>query len=191
MPDQSSLLDKTTTIQPPQGDSKSASDYINKLADLLNRDKVAVTHTDLKRYDLSSVQDHYQIVLHDYEVEVSHSKQAQTGKDFFVMLFNNIKKLKSGNGGKVILSYIHLTETQFKVFKSAADDQLDRIRKAEELKRFKTAMSPIDDLLLDISTQTTNEGAVEVAADTDAKQAINKESDDQRDNSPTYRIATA
>lgn len=151
---------------PPKGDSTKADQYTKRLIKLITENKVTVFHTDLKKFDLSSLQDHYRIDLGDYEVEVSHSKQPDTGKDFYVMLFNNLKRVQQdGNSciNKVILAYTHLTETQFKNFKEAALDQLERIHKAEEAKRFKQALAPIDQLLENRVPQFSTEEPNEIA----------------------------
>lgn len=143
---------------PPKGDFAKAEKYTQKLTELVKEDKVIIQHTDLKKYDLNSLQDHYRMDLGDYEVEVSHSKQPESGKDLYVLLFNNLKRV-SENGNtctnKVILAYIHLTEEQFHKFKNVADEQLEKIRRREEARRFKQAMSPIDQLLEDITQKDT------------------------------------
>ena len=42
---------------------------------------------------------------------------------------------------------MHLSQEQFSRFKAAADDQIEKIRKAEEEKRLAEALSPIDQTL--------------------------------------------
>lgn len=141
---------------PPQGDAKAAEKYTKKLVSLIGQDKAIVHHTDLKKYDLASLQDHYRMNLGEYEVEVSHSKQPDSGKDFYVMLFNNLKLVQE-NGvsctNKIILAYIHLSEEQFKTFKKSAEEQTERRRQKEDLKRFQQVTAPIDSLLENISAK--------------------------------------
>lgn len=129
---------------PPCGDSKRAEKYLCQLIGFLNADKIISKHTDLSKYDPSSLQDHYWLELSEYQVEVSHSKQPDSGKDVYVLLFNNLKNVRDGCTEKVILAYMHLEESQFRRFKSAADEQVERKRKAEEEKRLGAALVPID-----------------------------------------------
>lgn len=153
MPDlKSSQTDNTAIEPPPSGDPKKADRYVSQLIELIDTDKLLVSHTDLARFDPTSLQDHYRLDLKDYEVEVSHTKQPDSGKDFYIILFNNLKYISQQCTEKIILAYIHLSESQFKNFKSAADKQLEKIKKAEEEKRFKEAMSPIDEILDELAT---------------------------------------
>jgi len=143
-------------LPPPKGDTAEAEKYTKQLCELIADNKVLVAHTDLKKFDLASLQDHYRMDLGDYEVEVSHSKQPDNGKDFFVMLFNNLKKIQENGAtctNKVILAYIDLTEEQFKTFKNTAFEQQEAQRKKEEAQRFRQAIIPIDQLLTTISNQ--------------------------------------
>lgn len=142
---------------PPRGDTAKAEKYTKQLCELITKNKILVSHTDLKKFDLASLQDHYSMDLGVYEVEVSHSKQPDNGKDFFIMLFNNLKKVQENGAtctNKVILAYINLTEEQFRAFKNAADEQLEIQRKKEEARRFRQAIAPIDQLLVTISNQS-------------------------------------
>lgn len=152
-------LDKQVTIQepPPSGDPDRAEHYINQLINFMSHDKVSVSHTDLAKFDPSSLEDHYRIDLNDYQVEVSHSKQPNSGKDSYVILFTNIKNLQQENCEKVILAYMHLNEDQFRSFKAAADDQIERKRKEAEEKRLKEALAPIDILLSQVAGDTDHE----------------------------------
>ena len=132
---------------PPRGDFQQAEKYINQLVDLISRNKIEVSHTDLKKFDPTTLQDHYTVNLSTYHIEISHSKQPNSDKDSHVMIFNNLKHLAEGTGDKVILAYIYLAESQFSRFKAAADRQIyDRERALEE-KRFNQAVEPIDQLL--------------------------------------------
>ena len=139
-------MSDTENKNPPRGDFQKAEEYINKLVELVNRNKLQVTHTDLKRFDPTTLQDHYTVNLNDYHIEISHSKQPDNGKDSYVMIFNNLKQLAEG-AEKVILAYVYLVESQFSKFKMIADRQLEEKRKAEEEKKFKEALAPIDELL--------------------------------------------
>lgn len=132
---------------PPRGDFQKAEEYIGKLVELINRDKIQVSRTDLKRFDPTTLQDHYTVSLSDYHIEISHSKQPNSGKDSYVMIFNNLKHLSAGSGEKVILAYIYLADSQFSKFKTVADRQLEEKRRFEEAKKFNEALEPIDELL--------------------------------------------
>lgn len=140
---------------PPRGDFETAEKYINQLVDLLNERKIEVDHTDLKRFDPTTLQDHYTISLSEYQIEISHSKQPDSGKDSFVMIFNNMKQIAEGSGAKVILAYIYLADSQFSRFKIVADHYISEKRKIEEERRFKEALQPIDQLLDQVSTAGT------------------------------------
>lgn len=134
-------------LPPPSGDSQRAESYVSQLISLISEDKLKVTHTDLSKYDPSSLQDHYSLDLHDYQVEISHSKQPSTGNDSYVILFNNIKNLAEGETQKEILAYLVINEEQFKKLKDVADEQIETLKKIEEEKRFKAAMTPVDQLI--------------------------------------------
>ena len=143
LPDQNT----SSELPPPIGDAEKADKYLNTLIDLITQDKLTVSHTDLSKFDPTSLQDHYSMALKDYEIEVSHNKQPDTGQDSFVILFNNLNHLNGQYGSKVILAYIHLNEAQFQKFKTVSDDQIFRKKKEAEEKRFKEAMTPIDQAL--------------------------------------------
>lgn len=133
---------------PPSADHKKAEKYISQFIDLINKDKLTVSHTDLAKFDPSALQDHYRIDFSDYSVEISHSKNPNSGTDSYIMLFTNVKQMQeSQTNEKVILAYIHLDNNQFIRFKAAAHDQKEKIRKAEEEKRFAEAIAPIDQAL--------------------------------------------
>ena len=143
---------------PPRGDFEKAEKYINQLVDIINQNKLHVFRTDLKKFDPTSLQDHYTISLTDYQIEISHSKQPGSddntpagGKNSYVMIFNNLKNLAQGNGEKVILGYVYLADAQYSKFKIVADRQIEERRRAEEEKRFKEALTPIDNLLDHVS----------------------------------------
>ncbi|MBI2600658.1 hypothetical protein HYW42_01780 [Candidatus Daviesbacteria bacterium] len=136
---------------PPNGDSGQAEKYILQLIKLIDKDLITVSHTDLSRFDPSSLQFHYRINLKDYQVEISHSKHPDSGKDSYIMLFTNIKNMIENRCEKLILAYLHLEVAQFNRFKKTADDQLFRIKKAEEEKRLKEALAPVDKVLDQIS----------------------------------------
>lgn len=140
-------------IVPPSGDPEQAEKYVSKLIDLVNNDKVLVDHTDLSKFDPSALQDHYRLELKDYNVEVSHSKNPNNGNDSHVILFTNLQNVRDGCTQKIILAYMHLSIDQFKRFTHAAHQQKERIKKAEEEKRLKEALKPIDQALEDISSE--------------------------------------
>lgn len=152
MPDS---IDSTSSI-PPKGDEKKAEKYINQLSQLLDSDKLTVFHTDLNRFDPSSLYDHYRMDLKDYQVEVSHSKKADTGEDAYVIIFTNLKQVQTGTCEKVILAYVPLTRVQFINFKTSADEQLERIKRIAEEKRFKEVMQPIDNVLSELTDNSEN-----------------------------------
>ncbi len=142
---------------PPSGDPVQAEKYINQLINLIESDRLDIIHTDLGKFDPSSLQDHYRVELKDYRVEVSHSKYPNTGKDSYVILFTNIKNVADGNYEKIILAYMHLDNTQFSRFKKVAFGQIDRKKKVEEEKRLKAALAPVDQILENLdSNQSTS-----------------------------------
>lgn len=146
------MPDSTSNIKPPpNGDPHSAEKYINKLVELINQDKVVVSHTDLKKFDPSNLEDHYRIDLRLYQVEISHSKQASNGKDQYVILFTNLKNVREEAEEKIILAYMYLSDDQFRKFKIVAGDQLERKRKEEEEKRLHEVLAPVDNILEKIS----------------------------------------
>lgn len=138
-------------LQPPSGDYKKADKYISQLIGLINKDKLTVIPTDLTKFDPSALEDHYRLDLKDYEVEISHSKQPDTGKDFYVILFNNLKRVNDRYTEKVILAYLHLNDSQFRIFKSAVNEQLERQKKLAEEKRLNDALIPIDQALANLA----------------------------------------
>lgn len=142
-------------LTPPSGDPKKADYYITQLTELIKSDKLTVMQTDLAKFDPSSLQNHYRLDLKDYEVEISHTKQPDSGKDFYIILFNNLKHISGQCTEKIILAYIHLSDEQFSNFKAAADDQLERKRREAEEKRFKEAMAPIDQTLEQLANPKT------------------------------------
>lgn len=142
---------------PPKGDFEKAEQYVNQLVNLLNTNKIEVFRTDLKKFDPTSLQEHYTIALRDYQIEISHSKQPNTGKDSFIMIFNNLRNISEGNPNKVILAYLYLADGQFNKFKLVADRQVEERRRAEEEKRFKEAIQPIDQLLEEVSSNSFQE----------------------------------
>ncbi len=147
----------STPLPPPSGDTDKADYYLTQLIELMNADKLTAGRTDLSKFDPTSLQDHYRLDLKDYEVEVSHNKQPDSGKDFYVMLFNNLKYVSEKCTEKIILAYIHISGDQFAKFKTVADAQIERKRKEAEEKRFKEAMAPIDSALESLSGSRANE----------------------------------
>lgn len=140
---------------PPRGDFDKAEKYINKLISLINQTKIEVFHTDLKKFDPTSLKDHYTIILEDYQIEISHSTHPNTDKDSYVMIFNNLKNVSEGSAQKVILAYIYLADAQYSKFKIVADRQIHERERVEEEKKFKEALGPIDQLLDHASKEGT------------------------------------
>lgn len=168
MDDQSAQSD---TEKPPQGDYQKAEEYVSKLAKLISLDKLHVVKTDLQKFDPTSLQNHYRIDLTDYNIEVSHSKDSNSGKDSYIMIFTNVSKINAGSlNQKVILAYLHLTQNQYQRFTEEADDQLEKIRKLEEEKRFTEAAEPIEKILDNLeqtgtSTHSLPENAATLQSD--------------------------
>lgn len=157
MPDVTPSLNeqvKNPNLPPPSGDPNQAVKYVNQLIQLVDTDKLDVVHTDLSKFDPTSLQDHYSMELKDYKVEVSHSKYPNSGKDSYVILFTNIKHVVSGNSEKIILAYLHLDDSQFNSLKKSFSSQIDRKRREEEEKRLKEAMTPIDKILEQLETKS-------------------------------------
>lgn len=149
-------MSDSSQINPPRGDFETAEKYVSQLAELLNEEKIEVYHTDLKRFDPTTLQNHYTLNLKEYQIEISHSKQPESGKDSYVMIFNNMKQIAQGSRAKVILAYIYLTDTQFAKFKAVADQFIAKKKRAEEEKRFKEVLKPIDELLDQVSSESTD-----------------------------------
>lgn len=150
-----SLPNQNPSLPPPSGDPKQAEKYINQLIELIEKDLLDVKHTDLAKFDPSALQDHYSLELKEYKVEVSHSKYPNSGKDSYIILFTNIKNISEGNFKKIILAYMHLDESQFTAFKKASLNQIERQRKAEQEKRLKETMVPIDQILERLTSPPT------------------------------------
>jgi hypothetical protein len=140
------------TLPPPTADPQVAAKYVDWLTELINKDKITVNHSDLTKFSVDCMEDHYRIGLEGYDVELSHSKHPKSGEDIYTMIFNNLAQLGGSQAQRVILAYIHLTKAQFEKFKSASDTQMHRKWREAEDKRFKEAMSPIDEVLEKISS---------------------------------------
>lgn len=158
----------TNTQSPPQGDSQKADKYLTWLIKFIGQDKLTVLHTNLSKFNPTDLQDHYRVELKDYYVEVSHSKQADSGADSFVVIFNNLKQVGEGCE-KIILAYTYLTKDQYQRFKEAAEQQIERFRKMEEEKRFNEALTPIDELLeqAENGEQATSDSQADTASSQD------------------------
>lgn len=157
MPDAIQKNGQSLNLPPPSGDSIQAEKYVNQLTSFVEADKLDVIHTDLSKFDPSTLQDHYQLDLRDYRVEISHSKHPNSGHDSFVILFTNIKNVLDGNCQKIILAYLHLDSNQFNRFKKASLEQVQRKKKLEEDKRLKDALEPVDQILQNLSADSTKE----------------------------------
>lgn len=149
-------ISQKSNLPPPSGDPTKAEKYADQLLNLIESDKLTIHHTDLARFDPSSLQDHFRIELKDYHVEISHSKHPNSGKDSFVMLFSNLKNVANGSCEKVILAYMHLDDSQFMRFRKAYAQQVERKRKVEEEKRLKDALAPFDKALEELTTPSDN-----------------------------------
>lgn len=151
----------TANSNPPRGDYQKAEKYISELCSLIEQNKIEVVHTDLKKFDPNSIQDHYRVALEDYHIEISHSKLPNSGADSYVMLFTNLKNVAAGSADKTILAYTQLSDTQFQTFKEAAQSQIEERRRKEEEKRFNDALSPIDNLLNQAKSAAAEETELE------------------------------
>ena len=69
----------------------------------------------------------------------------------FVLLLSNTKNASARQ------IQTTLDPEQYKTFKHAADGQMERIRLAEERKRFEEAVKPVDELLNNVSTTKPTE----------------------------------
>lgn len=134
-------------IPPPGGTPEQAEKYVSQIIDLIEQDKLQVVHTDLAKFDPSNLQDHYRLELKDYNVEISHSKNPDNGKDSYIILFTNLQSIRDGCTEKIILAYMHLDPLQFKRFVTSAHEQNTRNKKIEEDKRLQEALQPIDQVL--------------------------------------------
>ncbi|MBI2017528.1 hypothetical protein HYS92_00610 [Candidatus Daviesbacteria bacterium] len=152
MPDVKDSAIQNSSLPPPSGDPKKAEKYVDQLISLLESDNLTIYHTDLARFDPSFLQDHFRIDLKDYQVEISHSKHPQSGKDSYVMLFSNLKNIPNSESEKVILAYMHLDDSQFMNFRKVYTQQADRRRRLEEERRLNAALAPIDQTLQELST---------------------------------------
>ncbi|MBI2593732.1 hypothetical protein HYW44_03750 [Candidatus Daviesbacteria bacterium] len=142
-------------LAPPKGSLDKAEGYIDQLVNLLNQKKIDVFRTDLKKFDPTTLQNHYSIHLKDYQIEISHNRHQETGKNSYVMIFNNLKNISEGSGERVILGYIYLADSQYSKFKIVADNQIEARRRAAEEKRFNKAVEPIDQLLITVSSENS------------------------------------
>lgn len=154
---------------PPAGDARQAEKYVDQLADLINQEKLIVAQTDLSKFNPSNLQLHFRMDLQDYTVELSHTKQPQSDKDLYNLIFTNTKQIQDGTADKVILAYFHLAEDQFAKLKTAASQQIARIKRAEEEKRLKEALAPIDQALENI---TFPKGETPTAENTDHQSTV-------------------
>ncbi len=184
----------TTILPPPNGDIEKSDKYLMQLIELINQDKLIATHTDLSKFDPTSLQEHYRLDLKDYEVEVSHNKQANTGKDSYIILFNNLKSVNEKCTEKIILAYLNLTGDQFAKFKTIADDQIERKRKEAEEKRFKEAMTPIDQALEELaaSPAVTEEESMYIPTEipsSNTQTALNPPAAPIDDNQPAFAVS--
>jgi hypothetical protein len=139
------------SLPPPSGDPSQAEKYVHQLVQLIDTDKVDIIQTDLSKFDPSSLQDHYGLELKEYRVEISHSKHPSNGRDSYVILFTNLKNISGLSSEKIILAYMHLDESQFTALKQSALQQIERKERQLEQQRLKDALSPIDEVLEQMS----------------------------------------
>jgi len=135
------------TAVPPKGDEQKGEKYVVDLIRLIDQGKVQVNKTDLSQFNPSSLQNHYRLDLDDFQIEISHSTHLETGANSFVIIFNNLRNIADGNTEKAILAYIHLTEEQYRRFHSTAEEQIEKLKKIEDEKKFIDAVRPLDDRL--------------------------------------------
>lgn len=173
---------------PPRGDFEKAEKYVNQLISLINQHRIEVGHTDLKKFDPTSLKDHYTISLREYQIEISHSQHPNTDKDSYVMIFNNLKNLSSGQGDKVILAYIYLADSQFSKFKFSADRQIHERERIEEEKKFQEALDPIDQLLNQAQGPAKEEPVHEQKTYTFGEQKEFKEKAENFDTSQIHQV---
>ncbi len=133
--------------KPPQGSSEQTHQYLAQLIELINSDKLKALPTDLSKFDPTNLQNHYRLELRDYMVEVSHAKNPDSGKDSYVLLFNNMKNIREGCNEKVILGYLHLDQTQYSQLEKAITTQDLRLKRQAEEKAFVENMQPINQIL--------------------------------------------
>lgn len=131
---------------PPIGDVSKAEKYIDRLIELMNKDKCTVTHSDLSKFGQSSMKEHFRISLGSYDAEVSHSLNPHQ-KDIYILLFTNTTQIKEGKAKEAILAYINLSSELYKKIRMGVEDYLDRKFREAEQKRFNEAMQPIDDFI--------------------------------------------
>lgn len=154
MPDTDLASSQQPNLPPPSGDPARSEKYVSQLITLIEKDKLNIIHTDLSKFDSSSLEDHFLTQLKDYQVEFSHGKHPQSGKDSYIMLFTNLKHVVNGGHQKIILAYMHLDDTQFVRVKRAGMEQVERKRRIEEERRLKVALEPVDKLLSEMSTDS-------------------------------------
>ncbi len=135
---------------PPKGDEQKGEKYVSDLIRLIEQGKVQVNKTDLSQFNPSSLQNHYRLDLDDFQIEISHSTHLESGTNSFVIIFNNLKNIADGNTEKAILAYIHLTEEQYRRFHSTAEQQIEKLKKIEDEKRFIEAVRPLDNRLAEL-----------------------------------------
>lgn len=152
-------MSDTALKSPPIGDQKYAEKYIDHLMEMLKWDKATLNHSDLKKYDPSTMQDHYRVNLGDYDAEVSHSINPNNGQNIYMLIFTNVAQIKAGQAQEAILSYIYLNEPLFSRFKTFAEGYFERKHREEEEKRFKTAMQPIDNIIAQSLSETNAQPA--------------------------------
>lgn len=152
MPNPASIF-KEPNLPPPGGSPQDAERYINKITALISQDRISVSKTDLSKFAPNALENHYRINLHDYSVEVSHSK-IDNGKDSYVIIFSNLHHIKNGASDEAVLAYMHLDDEQYKRFKQIADEQIWRDNREINETRLVEALKPVDELLEELANQS-------------------------------------
>jgi hypothetical protein len=147
---QSTNVHPIASTVPPKGDEQKGEKYISDLVRLIEQGKVQVHKTDLSQFNPSSLQNHYRLDLDEFQIEISHSSHLDTGANSYVIIFNNLKNIADGNTEKAILAYIHLNEEQYRRFHQIAEDQIEKLRKIEDEKKFIEAVKPLDNILANL-----------------------------------------
>jgi hypothetical protein len=142
-------------MPPPSADGVHADKYIKWLVELIGKGKLLVLRSDLSKFTVDSLHEHYRINLDNYDLEVSHSKSPDN-EDMYIILFNNLRVVAAAQSERTILSYLQLSAEQFNQFKTVAEAQLNLIKKKQEEKRFTETMVGVDQELEKFASQNTS-----------------------------------
>src|SRR4051812_22041908 len=117
---------------PPNADAQRAKQYVEQIIPLINSDQLMVKHINLSEFDPTHIQDHYQIDIENFGIEISHTKKPDTGQDIYVMIFNQLNQTPE----KTLLAFAYIEKEQFMSIKTAADNQDKRQKDKIEAARF-------------------------------------------------------